>query len=73
MSMIPKHLKDLVKRGGFAEFTSLANARAYAARCIKLHLVVQGDIDENGENGVWWVVLPADAERLEHAGYEILG
>ena len=72
MSTIPNHLKALVKRGSFAEFTSLANARAYAARCIKLHLVVQGDIDEDGENGRFWVVLPADAQRLETAGYEIL-
>jgi len=72
MSTIPNHLKALVKRGSFAEFTSLANARAYAARCIKLHLVVQGDIDEDGENGRFWVVLPADAERLARAGYEII-
>jgi len=72
MSTIPNHLKALVKRGSFAEFTSLANARAYAARCIKMHMVVQGDIDENGENGRFWVVLPADAERLARAGYEII-
>jgi len=72
MSTIPNHLKALVKRGSFAEFTSLANARAYAARCIKLHMVVQGDIDADSEDGRFWVVVPADAERLEKAGCEIL-
>ena len=72
MSAIPTHLKDLVQRGSFAEFGDLANARAYAARCIKLHMVVQGDIDADSEDGRFWVVLPADAQRLEKAGYQIL-
>ena len=71
MSTIPKHLKALIKRGSFNKFASIDNARSYAARCIKLHMVVQGDIDEDGENGRFWVVLPADAQRLERA--EIVG
>ena len=72
MSTIPNHLIDPVRRGSFAEFANLANARAYAGRCVKLHLVVQGDIDADGENGRFWVVLAADAQRLEARGYEII-
>ena len=69
-STIPTHLQDLIKRGSFAEFASLDNARSYAARCIKSHRIVLGDIDDDGEDGKYWVVLPADAERLQRAGYE---
>jgi len=69
MSKIPTHLKALVKRGSFAEFRSLALARQCVAHCAKPHRIVMGDCD--GDGGVYWVVVPADAARLERAGYEI--
>lgn len=69
MSKIPTHLKDLVKRGSFGEFRSLELARQCVAHCAKPHWIVMGDCDEDG--GVFWVVLPADAARLERAGYEM--
>ena len=72
MERIPSHLKHLVTRHSFAEFRSLELARSYAARATKLHMVVQGDIDDDGEHGRYWVVLPADAARLEAAGYELV-
>jgi hypothetical protein len=72
MDRIPTHLQHLIKRHSFAEFRSLDLARSYAARCTKLHFVVQGDIDDDGENGRYWVVLPADGARLEAAGYELV-
>ena len=71
MERIPSHLKHLVTRHSFAEFRDLDLARSYAARCTKPHWVVQGDIDDDGEHGRYWVVLPADAARLEAAGYEL--
>jgi predicted XRE-type DNA-binding protein len=51
MDPMPKHLKNLIKRHSFAEFRNLAYARSYAAGCTKLHMVVQGDIDDDDENG----------------------
>ena len=72
MERIPNQLKHLIRRGSFAEFRDLKLARAYAARCTKPHWVVQGDIDDAGEQGRYWVVLPADAARLEAAGYELV-
>jgi hypothetical protein len=72
MERIPSHVKHLVTRHSFAEFRSLELARSYAERCTKPHWVVQGDIDGDGENGRYWVVLPADAARLEAAGYELV-
>lgn len=71
MDQIPCHLKPLVQRHSFAEFRDLDLARSYVSHCEKLHLVVQGDIDD-GENGRYWVMLPADAERVGGAGYEIV-
>lgn len=51
-------------------FRSLERARSFASRALKAMWVVLGDHD--GETGVAWVVCPADAARLERAGYEIL-
>jgi len=51
-------------------FGSLERARSYAARCEKPMWVVLGDIEDTGA-AVVWVVCPADAAKLERAGYEI--
>ena len=49
-------------------FGSLERARSYAARCQK-PMWVLGDADEDAVTA--WVVCPADAAKLERAGYEI--
>jgi len=51
-------------------FGNLDRARSFASRAVKALWVVLGDND--GETGIAWVVCPADAARLERAGYEIL-
>lgn len=50
-------------------FHSLERAQSYASRCAKSMWVALGDHD--GDEGVAWVVCPADAAKLERAGYEI--
>ena len=45
-------------------FTSQAMANSFACRCQKPHRVILGDHPR------YWVVSPADAERLTTAGYE---
>ncbi|MDO9053398.1 MAG: hypothetical protein Q7U37_05650 [Gallionella sp.] len=67
--MINPQVQALVK-GHIAVFRNPELANNYANRCIKPHWVVLGDND--GENGEYWVVTPADAQRLEHAGYEMI-
>jgi len=52
-------------------FGSLERAKSYAARCTKPMWVVLGDVDEDTGTAVAWVVCPADAAKLERAGYEI--
>jgi len=51
-------------------FRNLDRARSFASRAVKALWVVLGDHD--GDEGVAWVVCPADAARLERAGYEIV-
>lgn len=48
---------------GFS-FRSLDLARSFASGCHKPHRVMLGDHPQ------YWVVCPADAERLVKAGYE---
>lgn len=48
----------------YSEFSSLGAAKRWASGCNKMHLVILGD------NEKYWVVTPADAERLVKAGYE---
>lgn len=48
-----------------AKFSSLANAKNYASRTIKVSVVILGD-DE-----LFWVVNMAVASKLIAAGYEI--
>ncbi len=50
-------------------FSSLERAKSYAARCEKAMWVVMGDCD--GDEATAWVVCPADAAKLESAGYEL--
>lgn len=56
----------IIKRA--ARFSSLGSARRWAEMCRMW--VVMGDHD--GDVGVYWVVKPADAARLERVGYEIV-
>lgn len=67
--MINTQLKNLVK-GHIAAFRNLDLANLYADRCVKPHWIVLGDND--GDAGEYWVVTPADAQRLERAGYEMV-
>lgn len=67
--MVNAKIKTLVK-GHIAVFRNLDLANLHAGHCVKPHWVVMGDND--GETGKYWVVTPADAQRLERAGYEMI-
>jgi hypothetical protein len=67
--MLNAQIKNLVK-GHIAVFRNPELASSYADHCVKPHWVVLGDND--GESGEYWVVTPADAQRLERAGYEMI-
>ena len=49
------------------KFVELANARGFVEHATKIMLIVMGD------DMRFWVVTPADATRLQRAGYEIAG
>ncbi|MCG3138814.1 MAG: hypothetical protein HJJLKODD_02683 [Phycisphaerae bacterium] len=51
-----------------SRFRELSNAINSLDHAVKPMLVMLGDND--GENYEFWVVTPADAQRLERAGYE---
>lgn len=53
-------------RGG--RYRELANATSALTHAVKPMRIMLGDND--GENYEFWVVTPADASRLERAGYE---
>ena len=61
-------LKTLIKSTMF-RFNTLASASSFANRATYPMRIVLGDHD--GERGEFWVVTPADASRLERAGYEM--
>ncbi len=61
-------LKTLIKSTMF-RFSTLANATSFSNRASYPMRIVLGDHD--GERGEFWVVTPADAQRLERAGYEM--
>ena len=61
-------LKNLIKSTMF-RFNTLASASSFANRATYPMRIVLGDHD--GERGEFWVVTPADASRLERAGYEM--
>jgi hypothetical protein len=67
--MLNAQIKNLVK-GHIAVFRNLELANFHADHCVKPHWIVLGDND--GESGEYWVVTPADAQRLERAGYEMI-
>lgn len=60
--------KTLIKSTMF-RFSTLASASSFANRASYPLRVILGDADD--ERGAYWVATPADAARLEHAGYEI--
>jgi len=61
-------LKTLIK-STLLRFNTLANATSFINRATYPMRIVLGDHD--GERGEFWVVTPADASRLERAGYEM--
>jgi hypothetical protein len=63
--MIHPNVKAIIK-GHITVFRNLALARNYLDRCLKIHCIVLGELV-----GEYWVVTPADASRLERAGFEI--
>jgi hypothetical protein len=65
--MIPASIQAIVK-SQVTVFHSLPLARNYVDRCRKLYCIILGDHDD--ERGEYWVVTPADAQRLERQGYE---
>ncbi len=60
-------LRTLIKSTMF-RFSTLANATSFVNRATYPMRIVLGDHD--GERGEFWVVTPADASRLQRAGYE---
>jgi len=60
--------QNIIKRA--AKFRKLSGAISWAAMSDKPHRIVMGDCSDEG--GVYWVVTPANASRLEKMGYEIM-
>lgn len=61
-----KNLKStLGLRSNPDQLSSRDAAFRWAEKCIKLHMVVLGD------NGKFWVVCFADAQKLVKLGYEL--
>jgi hypothetical protein len=46
------------------KFSSIINAKSFANRCNKAHLIVLGD------DGKFWVATPKITEQLVKSGYE---
>lgn len=66
--MINPKVQSLVK-GRIAVFRNLELANSYITHCVKPHWMVLGDND--GDTEEYWVVTPADAQRLVRSGYEM--
>ena len=60
--------KTLIK-GTLYRFNTLLSATKCVEIATKPHRIVHGDPDS--ERREFWVVTPADASRLERAGYEL--
>lgn len=67
--MTTDKIKALTK-SRVAVFRNFELANLHAENCVKPHWIVLGDHD--GECGEYWVATPADAQRLERAGYEMV-
>jgi hypothetical protein len=67
--MIHPDIQSIVK-GHITVFRSFKNAASYASHCIKTHWIVLG-YNDGESDGEYWVVTPADASRLNRAGFEI--
>jgi hypothetical protein len=60
-----KNLKTIFGlRNNISQLSNLESAFRFANNCIKLHIVMLGD------NGKYWVVCFADAQKLSKMGYE---
>ena len=61
-----KHIRNMsqIQKSEIARFKSLALARAFRDRCVKMNLIVLGDNDE------FWVAYPRVSEWLVRNGYE---
>ncbi|MFA7281325.1 MAG: hypothetical protein WC100_14675 [Sterolibacterium sp.] len=66
--MTTSTLKSLIK-STMLRFNTLANATSFINRATYPMRIVLGDHD--GKRGEYWVVTPADASRLERAGYQM--
>ena len=66
---MPSPAIKAVVKGHLVVFRNLDLAEVHAAHCVKPHWIVLGDND--GEVAEYWVVTPADAQRLARCGYEI--
>lgn len=67
--MINAQIRAITK-SHVAVFHNLELANLHAEHCVKPHWIVMGDND--GEIGKYLVATPADAQRLERAGYEMV-
>jgi len=66
--MTTSTLKTLIKSTLF-RFSTLASATSFVNRTMYPMRIILGDHD--GERDNYWVVTPADASRLQRAGYEM--
>ena len=54
----------MITKNAPIKFSALATAKSFAGKAIKAMAVMMGD------DGKFWVVTMADAQRLEKAGYK---
>ena len=54
-----------ITRGPIYRFTQLALAKSFTERAPKIWMIILGD------DMRFWVVPPADADRLQRLGYEL--
>ena len=59
-----KSITGLVLKYEVVQFSSLVLAKSYTAHSVKAAWIVLGDNDK------YWIVCPADFEKLIRAGYQ---